>query len=153
MADDPQSLLVARQKSLRTRLDVFIATAPDDPQWTKISDELHGEVEALLETRRDIRANRLLLPNRVLGAAAAIAAIVVLVLWFSAWNVVPALLAIAVGAALLVNPAVRGNGEPSARRWAGVAAVLGAASTPLLSGWAALVVLAGIGWWIWRYLK
>ncbi|RDI34865.1 hypothetical protein [Lentzea flaviverrucosa] len=153
MADDPRSLLVARQKSLRTRLDAFIATAPDDPHWAKISDELHGEVEALLKTRRDIDADRFLLLNRVLGAAAAVAAIVVLVLWFSAWNVVPALLALAVGAALLINPAVRGDGEPSARGWAGIAAVLGAASTPLLSGWAALVVLAGIGWWIWRCLK
>ncbi|MCX2947038.1 hypothetical protein [Lentzea sp. NEAU-D7] len=153
MADDPHSLLAARQKSLRTRLDAFIATAPEDPQWSKISDELHNAVEALLKVRRDIDANRLLLPHRVLGAAAAVAAVVVLVLWFSAWNVVPALMALAVGVALLINPVVRGDGEPGARTWAGIAAVLGALATPLLSGWSALVVLGGIGWWIWRCLK
>ncbi|MEV6716621.1 hypothetical protein AB0M48_31815 [Lentzea sp. NPDC051208] len=153
MADDPHSQLKVRQKSLRTRLDAFTATAPDDPQWAKISDEVHDAVEALLKARRDIDADRLLLPNRVLGGAAAVAAVVVLVGWFSAWNVVPAVLALAVGAVLLINPAMRGDEEPSARRWAGIAAVLGALSTPLLSGWSALVVLAGIGWWAWRCLK
>jgi hypothetical protein len=153
MADDPNSLLAVRQQSLRTRLDAFTATAPDDPRWAKISDELHDAVEALLTARRDINANRLLLPNRVLGATAAVAAVVVLVLWFSAWNLAPALLALAVGTALLINPAVRGDEEPSARSWAGIAAVLGALSAPLLSGWSALAVLAGIGWWAWRCLK
>jgi hypothetical protein len=82
-----------------------------------------------------------------------VAALVVLVFWFSVWNLVPTLLIFVVGGALVINPAVRGDWEPRARRLAGIAAVLGALLTPLVDGWSALLVLAGIGWWVWRYLR
>lgn len=153
MADDPHSLLEVRQATLLAQLDLLTAADSDDPGWSKIADDVHADLQALLDARRDADAAALRLHYRVIGAVAVVAAVVVPVFWFSTWNVVPALLALAVGAALLVNPAAHGNWEPRARGAAGVAAVLGALATPLLGGWSALVVLAGIGWWAWRYVR
>lgn len=153
MADDPHSRLAVSQSALRTRLDALSATAPDDPRCAELADAVHEEVRVLLAARRDVDAAELRLPNRVIGAVAVVAALVVLVFWFSAWNLVPALLIVAVGGALVISPAVRGDWEPRARRLAGIAAVLGALLTPLVGGWSALLVLAGIGWWVWRYLR
>lgn len=154
MADDPHSLLAIRQKTLRTSLDALTAITADDPRWPEFALDVDKGVDAVLHARRDVCAVRLLLPSRVIGATAVVAAVGVLVFWFTTWNAVSALLALAVGAALLANPALRGEWEPRARASAGIASVLGAASTPLLGGWSALLVLAGIGWWAtWRYLR
>lgn len=153
MADDPHSLLTVRQNELRTQLDALTASGPDDPHWPELADDLHNGVTAVLEARRDDEAAALRLLHRVLGGIAVVAAVVVLVLFFSPWNVVPAGLALLVGGALVLSPAVRGVWEPRARTWAGIAAVVGALLTPLAGGWSALVVVAGIGWWAWRYVK
>ncbi|GGM76604.1 hypothetical protein GCM10011609_10620 [Lentzea pudingi] len=150
MADDPHSLLTVRQNALRTQLDALTASGPDDPHWPELADDLHKGVIAVLEARRDDEAAALRLLHRVLGGVAVVAAVAVLVLFFSPWNVLPAGLALAVGGVLVASPAVRGVWEPRARTWAGAAAVLGALLTPLAGGWPALVVAAGIGWWAWR---
>jgi hypothetical protein len=62
------------------------------------------EVRAVLEARRDIDAARLRLPNVVIGATAIVGALVVLVFRFSAWNVLPALLILGVGGAIVISP-------------------------------------------------
>lgn len=152
MADDPHSRLETSQKALRTRLDALSATAPDDPRCAQLADAVHEEVRVLLTARRDVDAAELLLPNRAVGAAAVVVAVVVLVFWFSAWHLLPTMLIFAVGGALVINPAVRGDWEPRARRLAGIAAVLAGLLTPLVGGWSAVLVLAGIGLWAWRYL-
>lgn len=153
MADDPHSRLAVSQSTLRTRLDALTAAAPDDPRCTELADAVHDEVRTLLKARRDVDAAELQLSNRVIGAVAVVIALVALIFWFSAWNLLPTLLSLAVGSALVINPAVHGIWEPRARRLAGIAAVLSALLTPLLSGWSALLVLAGIGWWAWRCLR
>ncbi|MEU0878308.1 hypothetical protein ABZ345_06885 [Lentzea sp. NPDC005914] len=156
MADDSRSRLTTSQTTLRTQLDALealVATAPDDPRCAKLTDEVHDEVRRLLQARRDIDAAELRLHTLVLGAAAVVIAVVGLVFWFSAWNVVPLLLSLAVGSALVINPPLHGDWEPSARRLAGVAAVLSGLLTPLVGGWSVLLVLAGIGWWAWRYRR
>lgn len=153
MADNPHSLFAVEQSALRTQLDALTASGPDDPHWPELAENLHKGVNAVLRARRDTDADALLLLHRVVGVVAGLAAVVVLVLFFSPWNVVPAGLALAVGGALLANPAVRGFWEPRARTWAGIAAVVGVLLTPLAGGWSALVVLAGTGWWAWRYVR
>jgi len=153
MADDPHSRLTVSQSTLRTRLDALSTMAPDDPRCAELADAAHVEVIALLRARRDFDAAKFRLPNRVTGAAAMVVALIALIGWFSAWNMVPTLLSLAVGSALVVNPTVRGDWEPRARMVAGIAAVLGALLTPLLHGWSALLVLPGIGWWAWRFLR
>lgn len=153
MAADPDSLLAVEQEALRTRLDALTASGPDDPRWPELAENLHKSVNAVLRARRDTDADALLLLHRVAGAVAGLAAVAVLVFFFSLWNVLPAGLALAVGVALLANPAVRGVWEPRARTWAGGAAVVGVLLTPLAGGWSAVVVLAGIAWWAWRYAR
>lgn len=153
MADDPRSRLEASQKTLRTQVDALAELAPDDPRCAELADKVHDEVQALLRARRDVDAARLRVQHLVLGATAVVVAIAALVFRFSAWNAVPIVLSLAVGGALVVNPPARGSWEPRARVLAGVAAVLGALLTPLVSGWSVLLVLAGIGWWAWRWLR
>ncbi|MGW6447401.1 hypothetical protein [Lentzea sp. NPDC055074] len=153
MADDPDSLLAVEKSALLTRLNALTEAGPDDPRWPELAENLHKGVEAVLRARRDTEADALLLLHRVIGVVAAVASVAVLVFFFSAWNVLPAGLALAVAVVLLANPAVRGVWEPRARTWAGAAAMAGVLLTPLVGGWSAVVVLAGIGWWAWRYVR
>ncbi|MET9224371.1 hypothetical protein [Lentzea sp. NPDC003310] len=153
MADDLHSLLLARQKTLRTLLDDLTATDPGDPRWPERAVAVDTGLAEVLDTRRDVDAARLVMLHRALGAAAVVAAVAVLVFWFSAGNAVPAGLAVVVGAGLLVSPAVRGSWEPQARTVAGVAALAGALATPAVGGWAVVLVVAGTAWWGWRWAR
>ena len=153
MAAEPFARLADRQHALRTALRALQAAGPGSPDFPALLVETGKEVEAVMHARRDVEAARLTVPNRAIAAATAIAALVVVIGWFDGWSLLSVLLAVAVAAAVLVDPVGRRIWEPRARTAAIAAALLAVVLTPLASGWAALAVLAGVAWWAWRTLK
>ena len=153
MAADPFARLADRQHSLRTALRTLQATHPGSPDFPALLADTDKEVHAVMQARRDVEAARLTVPNRILAAATAVAALVVVIGWFDHWSLLSIVLAMAVAAAVLVDPTGSRLWEPRART-AAITATLGAVLlTPLVSGWAVLAVLAGGAWWAWRTLR
>ncbi|GGU78760.1 hypothetical protein [Lentzea flava] len=153
MAAEPFARLADRQHALRTALRALQAAGPGSPDFPSLLADTGKEVEAVLQARRDVEAARLTVPNRAIAAGTAIAALVVVIGWFDGWSLLSVLLAVAVAAAVLVDPVGRGIWEPRARTAAIAAAGLAVLLTPLVHGWAALAVVAGVAWWAWRTLR
>ena len=153
MAADPFARLADRQHSLRTALRTLQATHPGSPDFPALLADTDREVQAVVQARRDIEAARLTVPNRAIAAATAIAALTVVIGWFDAWSLVSIVLAMAIAAAVLVDPAGTKLWEPRARTVAITATLVAVLLTPLVSGWAALAAVAGGVWWAWRTLR
>lgn len=153
MAAEPFARLADRQHALRTALRALQAAGPGSPDFPALLADTDKEVEAVLHARRDVEAARLTVPNRAIAAGTAIAALVVVIGWFDGWSLLSVLLAVAVAAAVLVDPVGRTIWEPRARTGAITAALLAVLLTPLANGWAALAVVAGVAWWAWRTLR
>lgn len=153
MAAEPFARLADRQHALRTALRALQAAGPGSPDFPALLADTDKEVEAVMHARRDVEAARLTVPNRAIAAGTAIAALVVVIGWFDGWSLLSVLLAVAVAAAVLVDPVGRTIWEPRARTGAIAAALLAVLLTPLANGWAALAVLAGVAWWAWRTLR
>ncbi|HEX8867155.1 MAG TPA: hypothetical protein VF821_15970 [Lentzea sp.] len=150
MAAEPFARLADRQNALRTALRALQAAGPGSPDFPALLADTHKEVEAVVHARRDVEAARLTVPNRAIAAGTAVAALIVVIGWFDGWSLLSVVLALAVAAAVLVDPVGRRIWEPRARTAGIVAALLGVVLTPLANGWAALAVLAGVAWWAWR---
>ncbi|GAB2868604.1 hypothetical protein [Lentzea nigeriaca] len=150
MAAEPFARLADRQHALRTALRALQAAGPGSPDFPSLLADTGKEVEAVLQARHDVEAARLTIPNRAIAAGTAIAALVVVIGWFDGWSLLSVLLAVAVAAAVLVDPTGHGIWEPRARTAAIAAAGLAVLLTPLAHGWAALAVVAGVAWWAWR---
>lgn len=153
MAAEPFARLADRQHALRTALRALQAAGPGSPDFPALLADTDKEVEAVMHARRDVEAARLTVPNRAIAAGTAIAALVVVIGWFDGWSLLSVLLAVAVAAAVLVDPVGRTIWEPRARTGAIAAALLAVLLTPLANGWAALAVVAGVAWWAWRTLR
>ena len=153
MAAEPFARLADRQHALRTALRALQAAGPGSPDFPALLADTDKEVEAVLHARRVVEAARLTVPNRAIAAGTAIAALVVVIGWFDGWSLLSVLLAVAVAAAVLVDPVGRNIWEPRARTGAIAAALLAVLLTPLANGWAALAVVAGVAWWAWRTLR
>lgn len=153
MAADPFARLADRQHALRTALRALQAAGPGSPDFPSLLTDADKEVQAVMQARRDIEAARLTTPNRAIAATTATAALVVVIGWFDAWSMFSLLLAVAVAAAVLVDPTGRKFWEPKARTVAIAAALLTVILTPLAHGWAALITAAGVAWWAWRTLR
>ena len=153
MAAEPFARLADRQHALRTALRALQAAGPGSPDFPALLADTDKEVEAVMHARRDVEAARLTVPNRAIAAGTAIAALVVVIGWFDGWSLLSVLLAVAVAAAVLVDPVGRTIWEPRARTGAIAAALLAVLLTPLAHGWATLAVLAGVAWWAWRTLR
>ncbi|MEU7481619.1 hypothetical protein AB0A63_36980 [Lentzea sp. NPDC042327] len=153
MAADPFARLADRQHSLRTALRALQATHPGSPELPALLADTDREVQAVVQARRDVESARLTVPNRVVAAVTAVAALTVVIGWFDPWSLVSVVLALAVAAAVLVDPTGTRLWEPRARTAAISAALAGVLLTPVLRGWAALAVVAGGVWWAWRTLR
>ncbi|MFD4673573.1 hypothetical protein ACFWNN_27875 [Lentzea sp. NPDC058450] len=153
MAADPFARLADRQQSLRTALRALQTAGPGSPDFRTLLDTTNDHVDAVMQARRDVEAARLTVPNRAIATATTAAALIVAVGWFDAWSLLSLLTAVATAAAVLVDPTGRTLWEPRARTTAITAALAATLLTPLVSGWATLVTLVGIGWWAWRTLK
>ncbi|SFR25319.1 hypothetical protein SAMN04488564_108311 [Lentzea waywayandensis] len=153
MAADPFARLADRQQSLRTALRALKAAGPGSPDFQTLLTTTNAEVDAVMAARKDVEAARLTVPNRAIAAGTTAAALVVAVGWFDAWSLLSLLLAVATAASVLVDPTGRGVWEPRARTTAICAALAATLLTPVASGWAALVTVAGIAWWAWRTLR
>ncbi|MFD9705960.1 hypothetical protein [Lentzea sp. NPDC059081] len=153
MAADPFARLADRQKSLRTALRALQAAGPGSPDFPTLLTTTNKEVEAVLEARRDAEAAQRATPNRAIAAATTAAALAVAIGWFDAWSLLSLLLAVAVAAAVLVDPTGRHHWEPRARTTAIAAALAATLLTPIASGWATVITAAGVAWWAWRTLR
>ena len=150
MAADPLARLADRQQSLRTTLRALQSAPPGSPGFHHLVTTTNEQVEAVMQARRELEADRLTIPNRAVATATTAAALVVAVGWFDAWSLLSLLLATATAAAVLVDPTGRKQWEPRARTAAITAALAATLLTPLANGWAALLTAAGIAWWAWR---
>ncbi len=153
MAAEPFARLADRQHALRTALRTLQAAGPGSADFPALLADTDREVEAVMQARRDVEAARLTMPNRAIAAGTAVAALIVVIGWFDGWSLLSVLLAVAVAAAVLVDPAGRKIWEPRARTVAITAALLAVLVTPLANGWAALLTAAGAAWWAWRTLR
>lgn len=150
MAADPFARLADRQQSLRTALRALQAAGPGSPAYPELLTRANNEVQAVMHARRDAEAATLTKTNRVLAAATSAAALIAAVGWFDAWSLLSLLAAVAVAAAVLVDPAGRRFWEPRARTAAIAAALTATLLTPAAGGWATVVTAAGVAWWAWR---
>ncbi len=153
MAADPFARLADRQHSLRTALRTLQATHPGSPDFPALLADTDREVQAVVQARRDVEAARLTVPNRTIAAATAVSALVVVIGWFDPWSLLSIVLAMAIAAAVLVDPTGSRLWEPRARTAAITATLVAVLLTPLVSGWAALAAVAGGAWWAWRTLR
>ncbi|WP_394617533.1 hypothetical protein JNUCC0626_49515 [Lentzea sp. JNUCC 0626] len=153
MAADPFARLADRQQSLRTALRALQTAGPGSPDFPTLLTTTNDHVQAVMQARKDVEAARLTVPNRAIAAATTAAAFVVAIGWFDAWSLLSLLAAVATAAAVLVDPTGPRLWEPRARTTAITAALAATLLTPIASGWATLVTLAGIAWWAWRTLK
>ncbi|MEV6243475.1 hypothetical protein [Lentzea sp. NPDC051838] len=153
MAAEPFARLADRQNALRTALRALQAAGPGSPDFPALLADTDKEVEAVMQARRDVEAARLTVPNRAIAAGTAVGALIVVIGWFDGWSLLSVVLALAVAAAVLVDPVGRTIWEPRARTAAISAALLAVLLTPLANGWAALAVVAGVAWWAWRTLR
>ncbi|MFI6100050.1 hypothetical protein ACIA8G_31255 [Lentzea sp. NPDC051213] len=150
MAAEPFARLADRQHALRTALRALQTAGPGSPDFPALLADTDKEVAAVMQARRDVEAARLTVPNRAIAAGTAVAALIVVIGWFDGWSLLSLLLAVAVAAAVLVDPIGRRLWEPRARTVAIIAALAAVLLTPLANGWAALAVLAGAAWWAWK---
>lgn len=153
MAAEPLARLADRQHALRTALRVLQAATPGSPDFPDLLADTDKEVQAVMQARRDVEAARLAVPNRAIAAATAVASLIVVIGWFDGWSLLSLVLALAVAAAVLVDPTGRKIWEPKARTVAIIAALLAVILTPVANGWAATAVLAGVAWWAWKVLR
>lgn len=153
MAADPFARLADRQLTLRTALRTLQATPPGSPDFQQLLTETSKEVDAVMQARRDVEASRLTTPNRAIAAATAIAGLIVVIGWFDPWSLVSIVLALAIAAAILVDPTGHTLWEPRARTTAITATLAAVLLTPVAHGWAALIAAAGVAWWAWRTLR
>lgn len=153
MAAEPLTRLADHQNALRSALRALQATPPGSPDFPDLLADTDKEVQAVMHARRDVEAARLATPNRAIAAATAITALIVVIGWFDTWSLLSLVLAVAVAAAVLVDPAGRTLWEPKARTVAITAALAAVILTPLTNGWAAAAVAAGVAWWAWKVLR
>ncbi|WP_143036129.1 hypothetical protein [Lentzea fradiae] len=153
MAADPFARLADRQQSLRTALRALRSAGPGSPDFPALLQETDQQVKAVMQARRDAEAAKLTAPNRALAAATTATALTIAVGWFDPWSLLSLLLAVAVAAAVLVDPPGQKLWEPRARTTAITAALTATLLTPAAHGWAAFLTAAGIAWWAWRTFK